>query len=203
MASNIGLIKNNVAVASKIALHLNGMSGKKSEVVITKPPIASKIFRMGTPPKITVIGATAIDLTGKPEIPLQKDTSAPGVISVSFGGVARNVYETLMRLRTPENFITAFGNDHWGNIIKDHFEKISSIGGDFINQVTGDYRSAVFQVIVDHDGSLNAAVADMGITEKISPSKIKELWNIIKDSKIIFMRLTFVSNTILHNTLSL
>ena len=83
LASNIGLIKNNVAVASKIALHLNGMSGKKSEVVITKPPIASKIFRMGTPPKITVIGATAIDLTGKPEIPLQKDTSAPGVISVS------------------------------------------------------------------------------------------------------------------------
>ena len=47
---------------------------------------------------ILVIGAASVDVKGRAYTGLQLGTSVPGDVTVSFGGVGRNVAENLARL---------------------------------------------------------------------------------------------------------
>ncbi|MEA4820923.1 MAG: PfkB family carbohydrate kinase, partial [Erysipelotrichales bacterium] len=55
---------------------------------------------------IYVIGGANIDIQGTPFEKLKYKDSNPGIISYSFGGVARNVAENLARLGDNVNFIS-------------------------------------------------------------------------------------------------
>jgi sugar/nucleoside kinase (ribokinase family) len=47
-----------------------------------------------------LIGGAAIDISASPSISLVRKSSTPGIVKMSFGGVARNVVEVLSKLNT-------------------------------------------------------------------------------------------------------
>ena len=60
---------------------------------------------------ILVIGAASVDLKGRAQKALQLGASVPGDITVSFGGVGRNVAGNLARLGQPTILLSAVGDD--------------------------------------------------------------------------------------------
>jgi bifunctional ADP-heptose synthase (sugar kinase/adenylyltransferase) len=61
--------------------------------------------------EVVVIGSSVMDLIGRPLSALHPGSSAPGLVRLSPGGVARNVAENLARLGVGVSLITAVGDD--------------------------------------------------------------------------------------------
>lgn len=57
------------------------------------------------------IGGTAVDIHAEVERPLRRGTSNPGKISMSPGGVGRNIAENAARLGIPTTLVTWIGDD--------------------------------------------------------------------------------------------
>jgi pseudouridine kinase len=64
--------------------------------------------------QVTVVGGANTDIVGHSKAALVAHDSNPGVVSVSSGGVARNIAENLARLRVRTSLVTAFGADTHG-----------------------------------------------------------------------------------------
>src|SRR3989304_7686515 len=69
--------------------------------------------------QVLVIVSAGVDIVGRPSAGLLDQTSNPGQVRVSFGGVARNVAENLARLGTSVALITAVGDDPQGQALLD------------------------------------------------------------------------------------
>lgn len=59
--------------------------------------------------RITVVGAVNVDICARPFLPLVHEDSNPGFVSMSMGGVGRNIAHNLRLLGQPVSLITAFG----------------------------------------------------------------------------------------------
>ena len=68
--------------------------------------------------EICVIGGANIDICGISDKPLVDYDSNPGIISLSFGGVGRNIAEICTLLKGNVRFVTCFADDDFGRMIK-------------------------------------------------------------------------------------
>ena len=69
------------------------------------------------PKEIVGIGAANVDIMGESAARLVMEDSNPGTLSVSVGGVTRNVCENTARLGLPTRLITTVGEDMYGEKI--------------------------------------------------------------------------------------
>ena len=72
---------------------------------------------MGNQPYIVGVGAANLDLNGASCAPLHLRDSNPGHISLSAGGVTRNVCENLARLGADVKLLSCVGDDVFGSYI--------------------------------------------------------------------------------------
>lgn len=108
---------------------------------------------------ILVIGAASVDVKGRANKPLQLGTSVPGGITVSVGGVGRNVAENLVRLGQPTVLLSAVGRDPFGEQI---LERTASAGVDVSKVIISpEYHSAGYLAILDERGNKTFAVDEM------------------------------------------
>ncbi|MBM4430626.1 MAG: ribokinase [Chloroflexi bacterium] len=108
---------------------------------------------------ILVIGAASVDVKGRAAKPLQLGTSVPGDITLTFGGVARNVAENLARLGHPTILISAVGDDAFGAQI---LKRTGDAGVDVSRVIVQPgQHSAVYLIILDERGSRAFAVDEM------------------------------------------
>lgn len=117
---------------------------------------------------ITVIGGANVDLQGQPYSTLIMNDSNPGVISMSLGGVGRNIAENAALLELPIRLITAVGNDVYGEKIKENARDRSIDLSDSLMVSSG--RTSTYMYILDTTGDMIAAVSDMKIIEKLDES---------------------------------
>jgi pseudouridine kinase len=119
---------------------------------------------------ILVIGAASVDVKGRAHTELQPGTSVPGDVTVSFGGVGRNVAENLARLGQPTILLSVVGRDPFGAQI---LERTSSAGVDVSKVIISlDYHSAAYIAVLDEEGSQAFAVDEMDIMELVTPAHI-------------------------------
>lgn len=119
---------------------------------------------------ILVIGAASVDVKGRAHTELQPGTSVPGDVTVSFGGVGRNVAENLARLGQPTILLSVVGRDPFGAQI---LERTSSAGVDVSKVIiSADYHSAAYIAVLDEEGSQAFAVDEMDIMEFVTPAHI-------------------------------
>lgn len=67
---------------------------------------------------ITVVGGINIDIEGRPDDALIRADSNPGKVSVSVGGVGRNIVENIARLGGDAAMISLTGDDVMGQNAK-------------------------------------------------------------------------------------
>lgn len=119
---------------------------------------------------VACIGAANLDRKLRSLAPLALSTSNPARQTESFGGVARNVAETLVRLGTAATLFTATGNDSAGAALLAHAQELGI-------DVSGALRldgmaSGAYTAVLDDDGELVVALADMALYEALTPDFI-------------------------------
>ena len=130
-----------------------------------------------------VIGGVNIDIGGRPFRPLIVRDSNPGRVSVSLGGVGRNIAHNMSLLGLDVRFLTAFGDDLHARRIE---SSCAGLGIDIsrARKVPGGVTST-YLFISEEDGDMALAVSDMEICEKISPSYLADNLDLINGAQAV------------------
>jgi len=130
-----------------------------------------------------VIGAAGLDLVGRLRADLQPGTSNPARIRASFGGVARNVAENLVRLGQPVNLITVVGDDDTGERL---LKQLSELGVDTHAVLcTTRYPTGSYIAAIDAGGALQFALDDMRAISDLSAAYINQHVDLFRKSSLL------------------
>ena len=184
---NILLIKNNAAIAARVANELAALSGPPISVA---PP---------TSKPITVIGGIIVDTIAKPDDPQlcgETRTSSPGKIRQSIGGVGRNIAQTILQL-SPESvsFNALVGSSDPPSIpdlvVRNEAQLKKWNLFSVPNQSTGQYLA-----VMNGDGSLCSGIVDMpDLSDSPSVGQfLDNLTKLSKNSNLIIIDCNFSEN---------
>ena len=136
--------------------------------------------------EIFCIGGMNIDRKYLLEAELMPKTSNPVTSSMSVGGVARNISENLGRLGLNVNLLSIGGRDQ-------DFETLKQATEPFVNfqHVTqlGDYSTGSYVALLDDDGDMQLALADMSVADTMNREWISSYQNLLAQAKMIVLDL--------------
>lgn len=134
---------------------------------------------------ILVIGATLLDMKGKPLVGLEPGTSNPAEIRFTRGGTARNVAENLARLGANVVLISAVGDDIIGRQL---VTRTAEAGVDVTHVMTLPGQSTgCYMALLDDDGSLSVAMDDVRVMEHITVAYLDERRALFENAEVIMM----------------
>ena len=120
---------------------------------------------------VFVIGGANIDLQGSSDNPLLLKDSNPGEISMSSGGVGRNIAENMSRLRIPTKIFSYVGSDALGNFLIESTQK-ANVDTSYINRhptlPTSQYLS-----VLDDNNDMLVSISDKRIINEMSIDDIR------------------------------
>ena len=132
---------------------------------------------------ISIIGGINIDIEGCPFEKLRYEDSNPGKISVSFGGVGRNITENIVRLNGKVAMFSVAGDDFAGRGAKKQLEELGVDVSKVI--LLNKETTAMYLSILNHNNDMEVAICNMDILDNITPSFIDSNIEDIKKSKIL------------------
>ncbi|MBE2220491.1 MAG: carbohydrate kinase family protein [Anaerolineae bacterium] len=132
---------------------------------------------------ILVIGATLLDVKGKPVAGLEPATSNPAHIRITRGGTARNVAENLGRLGAEVVLLTAVGDD----LIGDSLLAQTADTGVNVDYALQNGRTGAYMALLERDGSLSVALDDVRAMEAITPGYLDKNRSLFRDAALIMM----------------
>ena len=170
---------------STIATIISSLTNKKH--------LLGRAYVVNESKNICCIGAMNVDrkfnLTNK----MSLKTSNPAVSSVSVGGVVRNIAENLGRMNYDVSLFSLAGIDEDFNIIKTATEPYMNM--QHVSQVSG-FATGMYNAILDSDGEMQLAIADMEINEKMNKSWIKQYESILIQAELIVIDLNLPRETV-------
>ncbi|KAL5495381.1 hypothetical protein ACEPAI_844 [Sanghuangporus weigelae] len=134
------------------------------------------------PPKLIVIGAAAVDVTGRVSrglVQVISQTTAPGTVVLTVGGVARNMAEAAHRVLSagpgaqPDAtlLVSPIGRkDEFSSFIVDEHDLLGMRHDGLLR--TSEHRTAVCDMVLDASGALVGGVADMDIIRNVPESAV-------------------------------
>ncbi len=161
LRSNIALVRNNAAIGARIA--------------VARASHGSTRLFSTVAPRALIAGGATMDVISTGSSGVQIGTSNVGVVQQSHGGVGRNVCEVIGRLtagvenaRKPA-FLSVVGGDAAGRAIAD---TLAASNVDISSVSVSKGRTGVYSSILDENGDLVAAVADMEIMNEMDSAYI-------------------------------
>ncbi|MEK0312627.1 carbohydrate kinase [Cohnella sp. 56] len=148
-----------------------------------KGSIRGRAYVLAEEGSVICIGGANLDSKARGKQPLRLGASNPVSVTESCGGVARNIAANLAALSAHVSLLTAVGDDKAGHWL---LERTASQGVDigpsvFLNgEKTGSYTA-----LLNEDGEMFVAYADMDIYERITPAMLQEKWPHIAASKLV------------------
>ena len=134
---------------------------------------------------VVVIGAANIDIGGTPANPLIPADSNPGDITITHGGVARNIAHNLCKLGVPVKFITAIGGDVLG---AEMIRQCEELGMDTSCVLKiPEENSSMYLYINNDSGDMELSIDHMTICSRITPRYIETLSDTIKNAAAIVL----------------
>lgn len=131
------------------------------------------------PADLIIIGSAAVDITAKTntssDSQLSNHSTAPGKVSLSLGGVARNVAEASHRILAAQGhavsslLVAPVGEDVLGKLLLDETQTLGMRTDGFLKS---SKRTAVCNMVLDDVGNLVRGVADMDITQSTTDEQV-------------------------------
>lgn len=159
-----------------VNVHLSNL-GKKGVIL-------GRGYLLSEQPGVVVIGGANVDIKARSAAPATPRTSNPGRGSMTPGGVARNVAENLARLGTRTHLIAVVGRDALG----DNLLAQTSAAGvrvEFVQR--SDRPTGTYTAILDSDGELVVAVADMAATDDLGPEHVDQARDVITSAGLLVL----------------
>ena len=169
IAEKLGITRSSVAV------HISNLTKKGH--------IAGKGYVLRSGSYAVVVGGVNVDIGGRSFAPLVEADSNPGSVSISLGGVGRNIAHNLSLLGTDVRMLTAYGDDLNGERVA---ASCSSLGIDLSHaqQIAGGTTST-YLYLTDPDGEMALAVSDMEICKQISPQYLAANLPLLQNAQIV------------------
>lgn len=133
---------------------------------------------------VVVIGGANVDIKVRSLAPVQARTSNPGRSHTTSGGVGRNVAENLARLGTPTQLIAAVGRDTAGErLLSD--TRAAGVRVDHVHRSA--HPTGTYTAVLDADGDMLVAVADMAATDGLSPQDLQHARELIASASLLVL----------------
>ena len=169
IADKLGITRSSAAV------HISNL--------MKKGYITGKGYIVRTAPYVTVVGGVNMDIGGRSDRTLVPQDSNPGSVSVSLGGVGRNIAHNMSLMGLDVRLLTAYGDDLHGERVA---ASCSELGIDLSHalRVSGGATST-YLYLADPAGEMALAVSDMSICEKITPAYLAANLPILQNAQVI------------------
>ncbi len=135
------------------------------------------------PDHILVIGATLLDVKGKPNDGLEPATSNPGRIRSARGGTARNVAENLSRLGAEVILVSAIGEDDIGQQLLAQTAE-SGVNVEHVHLARGQHTGS-YMAILDLDGTLSVAIDDTHVMEHVTGQYLTRRRDVFRQAQFV------------------
>ena len=122
--------------------------------------------------RVIVIGGANVDIKGRPYDPYLTGTSNPGDVTLSPGGVGRNIAENLAHLGFTVSLLTVLGNDINGQFLR---HACNAAGIDLALAVTTPEPTGTYLAILNQEGEMVSAVSDMRGIDRLQPEHLAAL----------------------------
>lgn len=122
--------------------------------------------------------------------------SNPGEVSLSAGGVGRNIAENLARLGAQVKLFTAVGRDMHGDKMIEEAGR-AGIDTGYIKRCAGA-ATGTYLAILDEAGDMNVAVASMGIMTRIDSEYLDANRDVIAGSRAVVFDTNLEAQALRH-----
>lgn len=171
-------------LADKLGLSRSAVAGHIMNLT-RKGMIQGKGYILSPEQYAVVIGGANMDLCGRSARELVRNDSNPGQLTSSAGGVGRNIADNLSRLGSTVQFISALGDDMWGEQLKSACYE-AGVGMDHSLTVTGA-RSSSYLSIHNSDGEMEIALNDMDLLEQLDAGQLAQRDGVITRAKALIL----------------
>lgn len=161
--------------------------------LVNKKVIKGRAYILNKEPDIICIGGMNVDRKYVIQGDMVPQTSNPVNSTLSIGGVGRNIAENLGRLGEEVTFLSVAGYDHDYEWIKEQTE--SFVNMDNITQLKG-VSTGAYSAILDHEGEMQLALADMSINDQMDIAWIKQHETLLSAAKMIIIDLNLPKETV-------
>lgn len=169
IAAKLGITRSSVAV------HISNLTKKGC--------IAGRGYVLHAGTYAVVVGGVNVDIGGRSFAPLVASDSNPGRVSLSLGGVGRNIAHNLSLMGTDVRLLTAYGDDLHGERVA---ASCSELGIDLSHalRIPGAATSTYLYLADDH-GEMALAVSDMEICKKITPAYLASQLPLLQNAQVV------------------
>ena len=169
LADNLGLARSSVAV------HISNL--------MRKGYIAGKGYVLHKESPAVVVGGVNMDIGGHCFAKPIYGDSNPGKISLSLGGVGRNIAHNLAMMGTDVHFLTAFGEDVYGQRIAN---SCAELGIDVSHALRlTDMATPTYLYIAAPTGEMEIALSDMEGCSRITPAYLSANLHLLQNAKVV------------------
>jgi pseudouridine kinase len=159
-----------------VNVHLSNL-GKKGVIL-------GRGYVLSEEPAVVVVGGANMDVKARSARTAVSATSNPGTGSMAAGGVGRNIAENLARLGTRTHLVAAIGSDGLG----DQVLAATSGAGVHVEHVRRSARATgTYTAVLDADGELVVAVADMAATDELSPEQVNAARDLLAAASLVVL----------------
>ena len=169
LADKLGITRSSVAV------HISNL--------IKKGCIAGKGYVLRPDFYVVVVGGVNVDIGGRSLANLVQGDSNPGRVSMSLGGVGRNIAHNMCLMGTDVRLLTAYGDDFNGERVA---ASCSGLGIDMSHalKVPGA-NTSTYLYLTDPEGEMALAVSDMEICERITPEYLASHLALLNNAQVV------------------
>ena len=144
--------------------------------------------------RIACIGGAVINRKYHARQAIIAGTSNPSTSHRTFGGVARNVAETLARLEAQVTLVSALGDDEAGRAIAEHMTGLGVAMDQTL--IVQDSPTAEYVALLDASGELYVGIAAMDVFDALTPELLATVWPAISRSDWIFADCNLPADTL-------
>ena len=134
-------------------------------------------------PYVCVIGGLNIDLQGSSDKPLVFNDSNPGEISMSAGGVGRNIAENIAKLNIHSKILSYAGIDPLGDFVINQ-SKASKVDMSLVKKHS-ELPTSQYLSMLDDNNDMLVSISDMRIIDEMSTQDIDHWDSAISESSVV------------------
>ena len=134
-------------------------------------------------PYIAVVGGVTMDICGRSFAPLIPRDSNPGGVTLSPGGVGRNIAHNLSLLGQRVFLLTALAGDVWEARIREDCE---AHGVDLSRALrVPEGQTSTYLCIAGPDGDMALAVCDAALADRITPDYLEDQMDLLNGARAV------------------
>lgn len=161
---------------ASINVHLSNL-GKKGVIL-------GRGYVLADRPAAVVVGGANVDMKAQSTARAATHTSNPGHASMTPGGVGRNIAENLARLGNRVHLISMVGRDSLGAGLLEH---TAAAGVRIDNVARTDRSTGTYTAILDANGELLIAIADMQAMDELTPGQLQSARDVIATAGVLVL----------------